>query len=370
MTLPHRAIIHLDLDAFFAAVEVLEDPSLAGKPVLVGARPGQRGVVAAASYPARRFGIHSAMPMARALELCPDAVVLPARHGVYRDYSRRVMAILREVSPVLEQLSIDEAYLDLTEQFDAWDEVVSQARQLQARVRDEVGLSASLGVATNKQVAKVASDHQKPGGLTVVPPGQEAAFLAPLPVRALSGVGPVTAARLAELGVSTVGDLAALPEDALAAAFGQHGPEMARRARGLDDRPVETVRERKSLSNERTFSRDLRDEKALERQLERLSQDVARHLQRADLAGGTVSIKLRYSDFTTLTRQTIVAVPTNDPRVIFQAARTLFRKAWQVGRPVRLLGVGVQQLAQPSGQLSLFPPEESTGSHLSLDQEP
>jgi DNA polymerase-4 len=223
-----RAIVHLDLDAFFASVEVLENPDLAGKPVLVGGRPEQRGVVAAASYAARAFGVHSAMPMARALRLCPQAVVLPARHNLYRDYSRRVMDILHQTSPLVEQISVDEAVLDLTDQVAAWEETPGIARNLQVRVREEVGLSASLGVATNKLVAKVASDRDKPGGLRVVRPGEEAAFLAPLPVRVLWGVGPVTESRLAEAGVTTVGELARLPEERLQARFGQHGAHGAR----------------------------------------------------------------------------------------------------------------------------------------------
>ncbi len=201
-----RAVLHIDLDAFFAAVEMLENPALAGQSVLVGGRPSERGVVAAASYAARAFGCRSAMPMAQALKLCPEAVVLPARHSLYRQYSRRIMALLYELTPLVEQISIDEAFLELTEQVAAWEDAVEIALRLQAQVRDEIGLSASLGVATNKQVAKVASDFDKPGGLTVVRPGEEATFLAPLPARALWGVGPVTAERLAGLGVTTVGE--------------------------------------------------------------------------------------------------------------------------------------------------------------------
>jgi DNA polymerase-4 len=347
-----RAIAHLDLDAFFAAVEVLENPDLAGRPVLIGGR--KRGVVATASYAARAFGARSAMPMARALELCPQAIVLPPRHGLYRDYSRRVMAILHQTSPLVEQMSIDEAYLDLTDQVSAWDEAVGIARGVQARVREEVGLSASLGVAANKLVAKIASDHEKPGGLTVVRPGEEAAFLAPLPVRALSGVGPVTASKLAELGVGTVGELAQLSTDVLRARFGRHGAEMAQRARGIDERPVITEHERKSLSQERTFARDLSDPQALRRELWKLSQAVAEHLGKAELVACTVAIKLRYTDFTTLTRQMRLAVPTDDERMIYRAALVLLKRAWERGRPVRLLGVGCRDLSTSARQLPLF----------------
>ena len=349
-----RAIVHLDLDAFYAAVEVLERPDLAGKPVLIGGRPGERGVVATASYPARAFGAHSAMPMARALALCPQAIVLPARHKLYREYSRRVMAILHETSVLVEQVSIDEAYLDLTDQASAWEDAVEIARRLQARVKEEVGLSASLGVATNKLVAKVASDRDKPSGLTVVRPGEEAAFLAPLPVRVLWGVGPVTAQRLAGMGVETVGELAQLPEEELRARFGKHGTDMARQARGIDERPVVTEHERKSVSQERTFAHDIGDAERLRQELWQLSQGVARRLKQAEVAAGTVAIKLRYADFTTLTRQMSLAVPTDDERAIYRAARTLLRRAWQRGRPVRLLGVAGRDLSPPPGQLPLL----------------
>jgi DNA polymerase-4 len=354
MTDRPRAIVHLDLDAFFAAVEVLENPDLAGKPVLVGGRPEERGVVAAASYPARAFGVHSAMPMARALRLCPQAIVLPPRHDLYARYSRRVMEILHQTAPLVEQMSIDEAYLDLTGQVAAWDEAVGIARRIQQRVRDEIGLSASLGVATNKLVAKVASDRHKPGGLTVVRPGEEAAFLAPLPVRVLLGVGPVTERKLAELGVKTVGDLARLPEDELRARFGRHGAEMAQQARGIDERPVVTERERKSVSQETTFARDLRDADALRKHLWQLSQGVAQWLKEERLAASTIAVKLRYADFTTLTRQMKLAAPTDDAQEIHRAAVILFERAWQRGRPVRLLGVAGRNLSPPAGQLPLF----------------
>jgi DNA polymerase-4 len=349
-----RSILHLDLDAFYAAVEVLENPDLADKPVVVGGRPEGRGVVAAASYPARAFGVRSAMPMAHALGLCPELIVLPPRFPLYWDYSRQVMAILHQTSPLMEQMSVDEAYLDLTDQVALWDEAIDQARQLQKRVREETSLSASLGVATNKLVAKVASDRDKPGGLTVVRPGEEAAFLAPLPVRVLWGVGPVTAARLAEMGVMTVGELAQLPEEGLRAQFGRRGAEMARQAQGIDKRPVVTEHEAKSVSQERTFARDLSDPEALKGQLWRLSQGVARRLEEVGLAAGTVAIKLRYADFATLTRQMTLMVPTDDEQEIYRAALALLRRAWQRGRPVRLLGVVARHLTPPAGQLPLL----------------
>jgi DNA polymerase-4 len=333
---------------------MLENPELAGKPILVGGRPESRGVVATASYAARAYGIHSAMPMYRAVRLCPDAIVLPPRFDLYLEYSHRVMTILHDTASVLERVSIDEAYLDLTEQVSKWQETVEIARRLQERVRDEVGLSASLGVASNKLVAKVASDHDKPGGLTVVQPGEEAAFLAPLPVRVIWGVGPVTAEKLAQMGVTTVGDLARLSQEVLAARFGDHGRAMARRAKGIDRRPVLKEHERKSVSRETTFSQDLREMEALKKQLWQLSQGVARRLERAGVVAGTINIKLRYDDFETLTRQMSLDVPTDDAVRIYRAALVLLKQTWERGRAVRLLGVGGDHLTRPTGQLPLL----------------
>ncbi len=349
-----RVIVHLDLDAFYAAVEVLEKPELAGKPLLIGGRPEGRGVVATASYAARTFGIHSAMPMYRALQLCPQAIILAPRHRLYQDYSRQVMAILRRISPQVEQVSIDEAYLDLTDQVETWDKVIPSAQELQLTVREETGLSASLGVATNKLVAKVASDQDKPNGLTVVRPGEEAAFLAPLSVRVLWGIGPVTAGKLAVLGVTTVGDLAQLSAAELKKLFGRQGAMMARQAQGKDHRPVVTERKRKSVSQERTFTRDLADKETLKKHLWKMSQKVAARLKKSGMAAGTVGIKLRYSDFTTLSRQTSLGVSTDDEREIYRAALALLERAWQQGRPVRLLGVAGRHLTPPAGQLPLL----------------
>jgi len=349
-----RAIIHLDLDAFFAAVEVLENPDLADKPVLIGGRPKQRGVVAAASYQAREFGIRSAMPMFQAVKRCPDAIILPPRHRLYRQYSRQVMAILHETSPQVEQMSVDEACLDLSEQVDEWEKVTEIAEMLQKRVLAEVGLSASLGVAANKLVAKIASDKDKPGGLTVVRPGQEAEFLSDLPVRVLWGVGPVTAQKLAGMGVETVGELAQLSEEELRERFGKHGAGMARQARGIDQRPVVTHHEAKSVSQERTFTHDLNKLNHLKKRLWEMSQGVAKQLQKSELAAGTVAIKLRYADFSTLSRQMALMVPTADEIEIYRAALVLLERAWQPKRPVRLLGVAGRDLSPPSGQMSLL----------------
>jgi DNA polymerase IV len=348
-----RAVIHLDLDAFFAAVEVLENPALAGKAAIVGGSPEGRGVVLSASYPARAFGVHSGMPTYRALALCPQAIVVPPRHRLYWSYSRRVMAIVAEAAELVQQMSIDEACLELTDRIDAWDDAVEAAFRLQQRVREEVGLSASLGVATNKLLAKIASDRDKPGGLTVVRPGEETAFLAPLPVSALWGIGPVTAQRLAALGVTTVGQLAQTPAETLSPAFGRQAPSMIRRAQGIDHRPVVAEHKAHSMSRERTFDRDLADPEALGQHLLKLSQGVAQRLRRAGLSAGTVALKIRYADFSTFSRQTSLSVPTDDEQVIYQAALTLFRRAW-TRRAVRLLGVGAHHLCQPVGQLPLW----------------
>jgi len=350
----HRVIAHLDLDAFYAAVEMLENPDLVGKPILVGGRPQSRGVVAAASYAAREYGVHSAMPMYQAVRLCPKAVVLPPRFHIYGAYSRQVMEILRRTTPVIEEVSIDEAYLDMTDQLDQWDDAAGMARRLQERVQEDVGLSASLGVASNKLVAKVASDYDKPGGLTVVRPGEEAAFLEPLPVRVLWGIGPVTAEKLVEMGVTTVGELARLSEREMVDWFGEHGAAMVRRARGMDGRAVVTEHRRKSVSRERTFGRDLREMDALKKQLWGLSQDVSERLDRAGATAGTIAIKLRYDDFETLSRQMSLDVPTADAVRIYSAALVLLSQAWESGRPVRLLGVGGTDLGPPTGQMALF----------------
>jgi len=347
-----RCIVHLDLDAFYAAVEVVEHPEYKDQPLVIGGRPQERGVVSTASYAARAYGVRSAMPMARALQLCPNAIVLPPRHSVYRRYSRQVMDLLHQITSQVEQTSIDEAYLDLGELIVEWEAGIEIARTLQQQVQAQVGLSASLGIAANKLVAKIASDHDKPRGLTVVRPGEEAAFLAPLPVRVLWGIGPVTAGKLAEQGIATVGDLAAVPEADLYARFGKQGRAMARHARGIDRRAVQTERQAKSISQERTFSRDIADENIIQQELKRLSNRVSQRLQAADLAACTLSLKLRYANFDTLTRQTTLEIATNDAETIYQTALLLLDRAWQRGQAVRLLGVGGQHLVPPPTQQS------------------
>jgi DNA polymerase-4 len=353
-----RKILHLDLDAFFCAVEEQRDPLLKGKPFAVGGRPEERGVVSSCSYPARRYGVHSAMPMARAFRLCPGLIIIPPHFQAYHEASRQVMARLYELTPLVEQLSIDEAFLDVS---DLPEPAETIARQLQARIRDELSLPCSLGAATNKLVAKIANDagkgevksNEPPNAIKVVPPGEEAAFLAPLPSRALWGVGPKTAARLADLGLLTIGDMARWPEADLIRLFGKNGYDLARRARGLDNRPVETNREAKSISQETTFAHDIADPLALSQTLRQQAEEVARRLRKSDLSGITVRLKIRWSDFTTLTRQVTLSQPTDREDEIYVAAFQLLQKVWPAGRPVRLIGVGVSGFGLPR-QLRLW----------------
>ncbi len=350
-----RWILHVDLDAFFASVEELLNPDLRGKPVIVGAPPAQRGVVASASYAARAYGVRSAMPTARALKLCPHAILVPPRRRVYSEFSDRVMAILSEFSPVLEPISIDEAFLDLTGCERLWGPIPEVARCIQQRIMDEVGLSASVGLASNKLVAKIASDLRKPHGFVYVEHGREAEFLAPLPVERLWGVGKVTASALHRLGVETIGDLAALPGEALVEAFGPHGVALKRRALGQDDSPVITEWRAKSVSHEETFATDQTDEDFLQHELLRLSDQVADRLRASGQAGRTVRLKIRYGDFTTVIRSETLPMPTASARDIYETALALWRKHRQEGRPVRLVGVGAANLENaPYRQLGLF----------------
>ena len=364
-----RYILHLDVDAFFASVEEILDPSLKGKPLIVGARPEQRGVVASASYAARAFGVRSAMPTAQALRLCPQAIIVPPRHRVYREYSARMMAILSEYSPLIEPLSLDEAFLDVTG-CKAQSSTEELARQLQERLEAELGLSVSIGLASNKLVAKIASGLEKPHGFVVVPHGKEAEFLAPLPVGKLWGVGQVTARSLHEMGILTIGQLARLPAAQLEAKFGRRGRDLYQHARGIDDSPVVVEREEKSLSREVTFAEDIGDMQVLRKKLLSLSEDVARRLRKRGLRGRTVKLKLRYADFTTLTRQVTLDVPTDLEQVIFDQALRLLEKAWNRRRKVRLIGVGVSKFEPETRQLSLFeePGEEKAEKLRRLSQ--
>ncbi len=362
--MPQRAIIHIDLDAFFVAVERLDDSSLSGKPVIVGGRPEVRGVVASASYEARKFGIHSAMPTAEALRRCPQLIVVSGHRGRYAEMSDRVMAVLGDYTPLLEPISIDEAFLDVTGTEPHYGPPTQLARTIQDRIEAELKLSASLGVASNKLLAKVASDFRKPHGITVVPPGEEAAFLAQLPIRKLWGVGEVMGRELARLNITTVGDLARVPREELIARFGAAaGESLSRGSHGVDDSPVTPEHEAKSISREETFARDIRDPEVLRRELLRLSDEVAWRLRRYNLQARTINLKLRYGDFSTLTRQATPADPVDSGPVIYAHVLTLFEKAWD-RRPLRLVGVGGSNLVQPGRQLRLFEQEDHRQAQL------
>jgi DNA polymerase-4 len=349
-----RYVALVDLDAFYASVEVTEQPELRGKPVLIGGSPTSRGVVAAASYEARRFGVHSAMPMSQAVRRCPQAVVMRPRFDLYRDYSGRVMALLREAVPLLEQMSIDEAYLELTAEASSIEEAGSLMRSLQERVAKEVGLACSVGLGSNKLVAKVACETGKPRGFVVVQPGGEASFLAELPVEKLPGIGPRSAERLKAQGFDILGKVAQAPLNILTGALGPWGAVLQRRAHGEDSSPVHTERETRSLSGEKTFAEDIDQPGPLYQELERLARGVGESLRKHGLVARTVTLKLRHADFTTITRSMSRPNSTATDEAIVETARHLLTLNWSAGQPVRLIGVGVGNLSplQTPGQLT------------------
>jgi DNA polymerase-4 len=353
------AILHVDIDAFYASVEQLADPALRGRPVIVGGL-GPRGVVAAASYEARRFGVHSAMPMGRARRACPDGVFLAPRFDAYEAASAEVMAILRSFTPLVEPLSLDEAFLDVAgarRLHGSGPEIGSAIRSI---VRAESGLTASVGVATTKFLAKIASEVAKPDGLLVVEEGEELAFLHPLEVERLWGVGPATRRRLARFGVRTIGDLAALSVDTLTGALGlASGRHLHALAWNRDERSVEPVRQVKSIGHEETFPTDVTDRAVLEREVVRFADRVAARLRGSSLVARTVQLKLRYPDFRTITRSRTLAEPTDLAADVGRTAATLLAAA-DLGAGIRLLGVSVQQL-EPVGtvQASLVLDDES-----------
>ena len=339
-------LAHLDLDAFFAAVEELEEPSLRTRPLVVGGDPRGRGVVATANYAARRFGIRSAMSAAEALRRCPDAVFLRPRHALYRQYSQAVWSAIREVVPRVERTGIDEGYLDLGSVAERFSQARGLAEAVQAAVRGSTSLSCSVGVSTSKVVCKVASDRRKPGGITVVPPGREARFLAPLPTRLLPGVGPRAEERLARAGVEHIGGLATLSDTELWALLpGQVGRLLRDRARGIDPRDLELDAERISISTEETFERDLTDRSSMHVELRRMAVEVASYLQRDGISARTVTTKLRYADFSIRSRSTTLPTPIDEADRIGDLACRLLDRGLQ-DRPgaLRLLGVGVSGL--------------------------
>jgi DNA polymerase-4 len=345
---------HLDLDAFFAAVEELESPELKSRPLVVGGDPQGRGVVATANYEARKFGIHSAMSCAEARRRCPHAIFVRPRHSVYREYSQEVWSAVRDVVPTVERTGLDEGYLDLAEVAANFSEARAVAEAVQTSVRGATRLTAAMGVATSKVVAKIASDRRKPGGLTVVPPGREAAFLSPFDVRRLPGVGPRSEARLRAAGRETIGALAALTDAELRQLLpGKVGVLLRDRARGIDPRPLETTSERISISTEETFERDIADRDQLKEELRRMATGLAKHLQKKGETARTVTTKVRYPDFAIRSRSTSLPVGTDDPERIGELACQLLDRALDDRPgPLRLVGVGVSGF-EPHQQLAL-----------------
>jgi DNA polymerase-4 len=353
-----RTYFHVDMDAFFVSVEELFDPSLKGKPVVVGGRPDERGVVSAASYAARKFGVHSAMPLRTAHKLCPQAIFVPGHPDRYRDCSQQVYAVLQSFSPLVEMASIDEAYLDMTGTERLYGPPLRAAHLLHQRMKAETRLNCSVGIASSRLVAKITSDQAKPNGVLWVVPGQEAPFLAPLDVRKVPGVGKVTEKRLHEIGIRKVGDLARLDEKFLEQRFGKWGMALAGKSRGLDaggwfDTEICADEGPKSISHEHTFHEDTNDMARIEPTLARLSEMVGRRLREHGLQARTIQLKLRYADFSTITRAHSVPRATQLDTEIFDEIRALFRQNWKPGAKVRLLGVHVSGWETGEEQLDL-----------------
>jgi len=342
-----RQILHLDLDAFYATVEMLLNPELRDKPLIVAmGDPQNRGVVSTASYAARKFGVHSAMSVREALRLCPTAIVVPVRHKIYSEHSRRVMDLLREHSPLVEQVSIDEAYIEAPPGEDG----EAMGHSIQERIHNELQLSCTIALASNKLVSKIACNTVKPHGWVVVPPGTEAKFLAPLPVGKIPGAGHVTRGKLAtRWGVQTIGDLARVPMEQLRTEFGKMGVYLSLGAQGIDDSPISTEGKPKSISQENTFDRDVWTAEPIDRYLDEMCAGVARELANEGYVARTVILKLRYADFTTITRQTTLRVPTGEEAVIRRCVGELLEAHWERERGVRLGGVGVHNLIEIEG---------------------
>jgi DNA polymerase-4 len=355
-----RAILHVDMDAFYASIEQRDDPSLRGRPVIVGGTGG-RGVVAAASYEVRRYGVHSAMPVREALRRCPDAVCVRPRIGHYAEVSRQIFEVFHEFTPLVQGLSLDEAFLDVTAGTAAPGEAERIAREIKRRIRERTGLTASVGVAPNKLLAKIASDLRKPDGLVVVRPEEIHAVLDPLPIRRLSGLGAKTAPKVEALGIHTLGELRAASAARLRPVFGRYTERVQQRAAGIDDRPVVPDRDEKQISAEETFDTDIADHARLRAEIVRLADRTCARLRARQLSASCVTVKIRRGDFTTYTRQRRFEPPTQETRVITSLATALL-DAWLAAQPraaLRLLGVGVSELA-PATQLELFTAPQST----------
>ena len=350
-----RRIMHIDLDAFFVSVEQALNPNLKGKPVVVGGKPDRRGVVAAASYEARAFGLHSAMPLATANRLCPQAIFIEGNFARYREASQKFMAILADFSPYLEPVSLDEAYLDATGFESLHGSIRQMALAIKKRTTDELGLCASVGIASSKIVAKIASELSKPDGLLEVPPGEERSFLEPLPIARLPGVGQRSERMLKGLGISTIGQLAAMPPGVLKSHFGAYGKLIHDHASGIDDRKVEPPGPAKSISRETTFEKDTRDATLLKGTLRYLSERVGSDLRRGGKLAKCITLKLRYADFTTISRQQTLSQSGDTDQTIFDTGFKLLKKELsQEKQLVRLVGIGVSNLVETGRQLDML----------------
>ncbi len=347
--------MHIDLDAFFVSVEQVLNPKLRGKPVVVGGRPDRRGVVASASYEARAFGLRAGMPLATAYRLCPQAIFIEGSFAKYRDASQKFMAILADFSPFLEPMGLDEAYLDVIGFESIHGSIHQMAVAIKKRTKDELGICASVGVASSKVVAKVASEQSKPDGLLIIAQGEECSFLAPLPVDRLPGVGKKTERILRDWGINTIGQLATMPAEVLKARLGITGIFIHNHANGIDDREVEPPSAAKSISRETTFAQDTRDRSMLSATLRYLSERVGAELREQDKQARCVTLKLRYADFTTVTRRHTLRQSDNSDKTIFDTALQLLKRELSIGKqPVRLIGVGVSNLVESSRQLDML----------------
>jgi DNA polymerase-4 len=360
-----RCIFHIDLDAFFVSVEQVLNPELKGKPVIVGGDPERRGVVASASYEARPFGIHAGMPSSKARRLCPQAIFIRSHFSLYKDASAKFMKILGDFSPHIEPLGLDEAYLDVTGCEEPYGSPRQLALAIKERINKELKITASVGIAACKVVAKIASDLCKPDGLLEIAPGEEQAFLNPLPIAKLPGVGEKTEQSLKEMGIKTIGELAALPLDMIKRQFGATGAVLQSYAKGIDDREVEAPGEAKSISQELTFARDTLDRNSLEANLHNLCQEVCQELRSQNKRAKCVAIKLRYADFKTITRQVTLQEASDVTRVVFATAQQLLSKTLaQQEKPIRLIGIRVSSLAGEEKQLPMFDPRVAKFGHL------
>jgi len=350
-----RSVIHVDMDAFFASVEKLDNPNLEGKPVIVGGL-GKRGVVATASYEARRYGVKSAMPISRARKLCPDGIYLSPRFERYQEISKKIREIFLSYTPKVEPISLDEAFLDVTETVDSFDLAIAKAREIKDKIKEKTGLTCSVGVASNKFLAKLASDMQKPNGFTVIQKDEIDNILKDLPVSRIWGVGRVTEKRLNNMGIRTIDDLKKVSRDKLKNIFGKHGENLYDLARGIDESPVVPRRPVKSISQEVTFEEDVEDPERVKSFIVRLSEEIGRSLRKDKLWAKTVRIKVRFSDFTTITRQVSLDTPTSSTEIIKNLAKKLFKEKVAKNRAIRLVGVGVSNITDAGEkQLFLFP---------------